>query len=332
MPMCLTKFRYLTLSDGREYFQRAKMILVINKGGRIFTMSSFKAKGIIAAMVTPLTEDQKIDKGAISRLLNYVIHGGVHGVFVISGAGEFSSLTLQEKKDLLETVVDEVNGRIPVYAGAGAVTTREAVHLTEIAGKIGADAISVIAPYAIGPSQDELYDHFTEIAKSTNLPVILYNHPKRTGVNLSADLVAKLAKVDKIIGIKDSSGDLALTMEYIRQINEEFSVLAGIDTLIFSSLVCGAHGSISSTANVAPALVVKIYESCMNGNYEAARQAQYELVPLRKAFELGTFPAVLKEALTMMNIPVGMPIRPIKPLSQENRGKLKGILEGMNLL
>jgi len=295
-------------------------------------MSSFKTKGIITAMVTPLTEDQKIDKEAISRLLNYVIDGGVHGVFVISGAGEFASLTLQEKEDLLEAVVDKVNGRIPVYAGAGAVTTREAVHLTEIAEKIGADAISVIAPYAIGPSQDELYDHFTEIAKSTNLPVILYNHPKRTGVNLSVDLVVKLAKVDNIVGIKDSSGDLALTMDYIRQNRKDFSVLAGIDTLIFSSLVCGAHGSISSTANVAPALVVKIYELFMNGDYEAARRAQYELIPLRRAFELGTFPAVLKEALAMINIPVGPPIRPIKPLNQENREKLKQVLEGMNLL
>ena len=295
-------------------------------------MSSFKAKGIIAAMVTPLTEDQKIDKVAISRLLNYVIDRGVHGVFVISGAGEFASLTLQEKKDLLEATVCEVNGRIPIYAGAGAVTTREAVHITEIAEKIGADVISVIAPYAISPSQDELYDHYTEIAKSTNLPVILYNHPKRTGVNLSVDLVVKLAQVDNIVGIKDSSGDLALTIEYIRQNGEDFSVLAGIDTLIFPSLVCGAQGSISSTANVAPELVVKIYESFMNGNYEAARQAQYELIPLRRAFALGTFPAVLKEALTMINIPVGPPMRSVKRLNQENRRKLKQVLERMNLL
>jgi 4-hydroxy-tetrahydrodipicolinate synthase len=295
-------------------------------------MSTFEAKGIIAAMVTPLTEDQKIHKEAITRLLNYLIDSGVHGVFVISGAGEFASLTRNEKKDLLEAVVDGVNGKIPVYAGTGAVTTREAVHLTEMAEKIGADAISVIAPYAISPSQDELYDHYTEIAKNTNLPVILYNHPKRTGVGLSADLVLRLAKVDNIVGIKDSSGDLALTMEYIRQTDEGFSVLAGIDTLIFPSLVCGAKGSISSTANVAPALVVKIYESFMNGNYEAARQAQYELIPLRRAFALGTFPAVLKEALTMINLPVGPPIRSVKGLNQENRRKLKQVLEGMHLI
>jgi 4-hydroxy-tetrahydrodipicolinate synthase len=295
-------------------------------------MSTFEAKGIITAMVTPFTEDQKIDKKAIRRLLNYVIDGGVHGVFVISGAGEFSSLTIKEKKVLLETVVDEVNGRIPVYAGAGAVTTREAVQLAEIAEKIGADAISVIAPYAIGPSQDELYEHFIEIAKSTKLPMILYNHPKRTGVNLSAELVVRLAKVGTIVGIKDSSGDLALAMDYIRQTRKDFSVLAGIDTLIFSGLVCGAHGSISSTANVAPALVVSIYELFMKGNYDAARQAQYALIPLRRAFELGTFPAVLKEALSMINIPVGLPIKPIKPLSQESRGKLKEVLKGMHLL
>jgi 4-hydroxy-tetrahydrodipicolinate synthase len=295
-------------------------------------MSSLTIKGIIAAMVTPLTEDQKIHKEAINRLLNYLIDSGVHGVFAVSGAGEFASLTLQEKKDLLETVIAEVNGRIPVYFGAGAVTTREAVHLTEIAEKIGADAISVIAPYAISPSQDELYDHYTEIAKSTNLPVILYNHPKRTGVNLSVDLVVKLAKVDNIVGIKDSSGDLALTIEYIRQNDEGFSVLAGIDTLIFPSLVCGAQGSISSTANVAPKLVVKIYESFMNGDYEAARQAQFTLIPLRRAFALGTFPAVLKEALTMINIPVGQPIRSVKRLNKKSRGELKRVLEGMNMI
>lgn len=295
-------------------------------------MISFKAKGIIVAMVTPLTRDQKINKKTTRSLLNYLINAGVHGVFVISGAGEFSSLSFEEKKELLEIVVDEVNGKIPVYAGTGAVTTRETVHLTHLAEKIGADAVSVIAPYAIGPNQDELYDHYAEIAKSTHLPVILYNHPKRTGVNLSVDLVVKLSQIDNIIGIKDSSGDLSLSMEYIRCKSDGFSVLAGIDTLIYASLVCGAQGSISSTANVAPKLVVKIYESFINGNYQAARQAQYNLIPLRRAYTLGTFPAVIKEALNTINIPVGSTIRPVKPMNEENRKKLRQMLQQMKIL
>jgi len=287
-------------------------------------------KGIIAAMVTPFNEDHSINKESTQNLVNILIEKGVHGIFVISGAGEFSSLYFEEKKELLEIVVDEVNGKIPVYAGTGAVTTAEAIKLTEYAEKIGADAVSVIAPYSINPNQDELYDYFSEIAKSTNLPVVLYNHPKKAGVNMSLELVKNLSKINNIVGIKDSSGDLTMTMGYINLQNDKFSVFTGIDTLIYASLACGARGSISSTAGVVPEFAVKIYESTIKKNFQAALKAQNDLVPFRNAFSLGTFPAVLKEALNMSGLSVGLPRKPIKPLTEENKKKLRVILKNMN--
>lgn len=295
-------------------------------------MTSLEVKGIIVAMVTPLTQGQKINKKSTNILLDYIMNAGVHGVFVISGAGEFSSLSFEEKKELLEIVVNEVNGRIPVYAGTGAVTTSEAVHLTQTAEKIGANGVSVIAPYSISLTQNELYDYYTEIARHTHLPVILYNHPKRTGLNLSVDLVKKLSHAENIVGIKDSSGDLSLTIEYIRCVDDGFSVLMGIDTLIYASLACGAQGAISSTANVTPKLAVKIYESVIKGDYQTGLKAQYDLIPLRRAFALGTFPAVLKESLNLIGIPVGSTRRPVESLNEENKENLRQLLVDIGIL
>jgi 4-hydroxy-tetrahydrodipicolinate synthase len=295
-------------------------------------MTSFKGKGIIASIVTPFNDDQSINKKTLRYLVNYLIGKGVHGIFVNSGAGEFAALSLAEKKELIEIVVEEVGGRIPVYAGTGAITTKEAIDLTQFAEKAGADAVSVIAPYSIHPSQEELYEFYKELSGNTNLPIILYNYPKRTGVNLSEALVAKLVKIDNIAGIKDSSGDFALTMDYIRLQNEHFSVFAGIDMFIFAALAYGARGSISSTAGFVPEFAVKIYEAVRQKDYETAGKTQNELYPLRKSYAMGSFPAVVKEALKMLGIDVGLPRKPIMPLSEDSKKELRKILSNIGVL
>lgn len=293
---------------------------------------NFQPKGIIPAMVTPITKDGKINVGALRKLTHYLIDGGVHGLFPVGSQGEFYALTFEEKKRVIEVVVEEARGRVPVYAGTGAITTREAIALTQMAEAAGASAVSVITPFFIRPSEAELMEFYISVAKATRIPVLLYNNPGRTGVNISADFVVWASKVENIVGIKDSSGDLTLTAEYIRRTDDKFSVLAGRDTLIYGTLCYGGKGAIAATANVAPKLIVEIYKAFMAGDLKRSLAAQFRLAPLRLAFDLGTFPVVIKEALNLIGIDAGVGIPPVGGMKPEAKAELKEILKNMGLL
>lgn len=293
---------------------------------------SLEIKGIIPAMVTPMDKQGRINESALRRLTNYLIEGGVHGLFPVGSQGEFYALTPEEKKRVIEIVVDETRGRVPVYAGTGAITTQETVALTKMAEAAGAQAVSVLTPFFINPSEQELLEHYTAVAKSTNLPVLLYNNPGRTGCKISASLVEKAAKVDNIVGIKDSSGDMTLTAEFIRRTPKGFAVLAGRDTLIYGTLCYGGKGSITATANVAPRLVSEIYDAFVAGDLKRSLEAQFKLAPLRLAFDLGTFPVVIKEALNMIGIEAGIARAPVGTMSDEKKRELRQVLVEMGLL
>ena len=289
-------------------------------------------RGIIPAMVTPLTADDRVNEPALRRLTNHLIKGGSHGVFAVGSQGEFWALSADEKQQAWEIVVEETNGRVPVYAGTVAITTREAIALTRLAEKAGVDAVSILTPFFVSPSDDELYSHYRSIAESTGLPVLLYTNPARTGVKVSPGLLARLAEIENIVGIKDSSGDLELMAEYIRVTPPDFGVLMGRDTLIFAALLYGAKGAIAATANVVPALVVSIYERFKAGDLDGARRAQEALAPLRMAFTWGTFPVVIKEALDLMGMEGGPARAPVGPMSPEQRERLKRILCDMGVV
>jgi 4-hydroxy-tetrahydrodipicolinate synthase len=289
---------------------------------------TMKIHGIIPAMVTPFNADESLNEDALRQLVNHLITNGVHGLFPTGSQGEFYALTPDEKQRTWEIVVDETAGRVPVYAGTGAITTREVITLNKRAERAGIQAVSVLTPMFISPTQDELYRHYVAIADATTLPVLLYNNPGRTGVHLSADLVGRLAEHPNIAGVTDSSGDLSFTLDYLRQTDRNrFAVLMGRDTLIYAGLLHGAVGAIAATANVAPALVVAIYEAFIAGDLDRALAAQNALAPLRQAFALGTFPGVIKYALTLLGIPAGPARGPVSALSSENFEKLKRLIE-----
>lgn len=294
----------------------------------------FQAKGIIPAVITPLTAEGEFNENAMRKLINYLIDGGVHGLFVVGTTGEFYGLSPEEKREIFAVAVDETRGRVPVYAGSSGITTRESMMLTQIAEECGVDAVSVLTPMFITPNQNQLFEHYKTIAANTSLPVIIYNNPPKTGINLAASTVAKLAEIPNIVGIKDSSGDLTLTAEYIRltRKRDDFAVLMGRDTLIYGALCYGAAGSIASCANVAPRLCVDIYEKYMAGDLQGALEAQFTLAPLRIAFGLGTFPAVIKEALALLGIEAGPCMAPVGPMTDEERQRLREVLVGMGLL
>ena len=296
--------------------------------------TGFKPKGIIPAVITPLTGDGRLNERAMRKLLNHLISGGVHGLFVVGSTGEFYGLTPEEKRDIFMITMDEVKGRVPVYAGTNGITTRETVMLTQIAEECRVDAVSVLTPMFVTPTQDQLIKHYRTIAENTSLPVILYNNPPKTSVSLSPATVAKLAEIGNIAGIKDSSGDLTVTAEYIRltQHTDNFSVLVGRDTLIYGALCYGAAGSITACANVAPRLCADIYEKFIAGDLKGSLEAQFALAPLRISFSLGTFPAVIKESLNMLGIEAGPCMEPAGPITDDERVKLRKVLTDMGLL
>lgn len=288
--------------------------------------------GIIPAMVTPLTKDEEINEKALRRLVNHCIDGGVHGVFAVGSQGEFWAFTPEEKRRIWEIVVDETHGRVPVYGGTVGVTTRETVALTKLARQAGVDAVSILTPYFISPTDDQLFGHYQAVAEAVDIPVVLYTNPARTGVKISVDLLYRLSRLPGIVGIKDSCGDLELTAEYIRVAPPEFSVLMGRDTLIYAGLLYGTKGGIAATGNVKPALVASIYDKFMAGDLAGALQAQRALAPLRLAFTWGSFPVVIKEALDLMGLEGGPARSPIGPLAPEQRQRLKDVLEDMGVL
>lgn len=288
--------------------------------------------GIIPAMVTPITKEDELNESALRRLTSFLIDNGVHGVFATGSQGEFWAFSEAEKKRAWEIVVEETNKRVPVYAGTAAVTTREAIALTQTAEGVGVDAVSVLTPFFVNPNPEELYEHYRAIAASTILPVLLYTNPDRTNVKMPASLLSKLAKIDNIVGIKDSSGDLTLTTEYLSATPDNFSIVMGRDTLIFAGLLHGAKGAIAATANVVPALVVSIYECFNDNDLQGALQAQEALAPLRHAFTWGTFPVVIKEALDLLGFDAGPARSPVGPMTGAQRERLANLLKELELM
>lgn len=291
-----------------------------------------KPHGIIPAMVTPLTGEDQINEDALRKLTDHLIGGGVHGVFAIGSQGEFWAFSAEEKQRVWEIVVEQADHRVPVYAGTAAVTTREAVQLTQMAERCGVDAVSVLTPYFISPDENELFDHYAALADSTSLPILLYSNPARTGVGISPALITRLAGLVNIVGIKDSSGDVQLTMQYIDRTPDDFAVLMGRDTLIYIGLLIGAQGAIAATGNVVPQLVAQIYDRFIDGDLEGAQTAQASLAPLRHAFAWGTFPVVIKEALDIIGLEAGPARAPVGPMTPEQRERLREVLKEMGVL
>ncbi|MEK4667959.1 4-hydroxy-tetrahydrodipicolinate synthase [Niallia sp. FSL R7-0271] len=273
-------------------------------------------KGIIPAMLTPLTIEQKVNDSVTRQLTNHLLDSGVHGLFILGTNGEFHLLNKEEKLTFAKIVMEEANGRVPVIVGTGGNSTEETIDLSQKMEQLGADALSVITPFFISPSQAEMAVHFEKVAKSTSLPILLYNIPARTGVNLEPETVSRLAKVPNIVGIKDSSGNFANIENYINATkDEDFSVFAGTDSLILQTLQAGGKGAVAATANMVPDVVVAIYDKWLEGNIEAAKENQEKLQPLRDTFKHGTLPSVLKKAVELYSVPVGPPKMPVSEVS-----------------
>jgi len=289
-------------------------------------------RGIIPAICTPFHRDESVHLEALRELVRRMLAAGVHGIFAAGSMGEGYALSLTDREAVYGAVVEEVADRVPVLGGVGAITTRQAAEQARVASRCGVDALSVITPHFIIPTQDELYSYHVEVAQAAQLPCLLYNHPVRTHVHIRPTTAARLEAAGAAIGVKDSSGDLANTIEYVSECSAAFAVMNGHDALVLSALLAGAKGAVAATGNVVPRLLVGIYEAALAGDLTAARAAQVRLTPLRHAFDLGRGPAMVKAALGLMGLDVGPPARPSVPLDAAALATLRGVLQELEVL
>ncbi len=288
-------------------------------------------EGVIPALITPFRDDGAIDEEGIRGNVEFLVDQGVDAVVPCGSTGESATLTHEEHVRVIELVVDASS--VPVIAGTGSNNTAEAVELTKKAEDVGADAVMVICPYYNKPSDRGLEEHFRRIAESTDLPVILYNVPGRTARNMSPEVVAKLAKIDNIVGIKEASGDLVQMSEIIRSTRDEnFILLSGDDALTLPILSIGGKGVISVVANVAPALMKELVDSYMKGDVERAMEVHYRLMPLFKALFIDTNPIPVKKACELLGLSAGKPRLPLVELSDEKTEFLRKVMSDLGLI
>lgn len=276
-------------------------------------------KGIIAAMQTAMHEDGSINETEQRRQINRQIAAGVDAVFCLGTNGEFYIMSMEEKIRVMEIFVDEVKGRVPVYAGTGCIGTEETVALSRKAREIGVDVLSVITPYFAAISQEELYQHYAQVAGSVDLPVVMYNIPARTGASLAPATVKRLAgEFTNIAGVKDSSGNFNNILQYIQETEGmDFSVLSGNDALILWTLLAGGKGGITAIANILPTVMVDIYQNYLKGDMEKAREAQNAISRIRECFKYGNPNSVVKCATNLIGQPVGPCRKPFGILPQD---------------
>ena len=294
-------------------------------------MKQAEIKGIIPAILTPMNEDESINLDVMREQIDRLIDGGVHGLFPFGTNGEGYILNEKEKEEILEATIAQVNGRVPVYAGTGCISTRDTIRMSKKAQELGADILSIITPSFAVASQKELYDHYVEVAKHVDIPIVLYNIPARTGNKLLPETVAKLAKdVDVIMGAKDSSGDWENLKAYIqltRDLDKDFRVLSGNDSLILPALKEGGAGGIAGCANVYPHVLASIYDLFKEGKLDEAQKAQDSIASHRAVFKYGNTNTIVKTAVSLLGYNVGKCRAPFNQVPEEGIEALKKVLE-----
>jgi 4-hydroxy-tetrahydrodipicolinate synthase len=288
-------------------------------------------EGSLVAIVTPF-KNGKVDEKALRELIEFQIAGGTQGIVPCGTTGESATLSHAEHDEVIGITVDACKGRAKVLAGTGSNSTWEAAELTEHAEKAGVDGSLQITPYYNKPSQEGLYQHFSSLAKGTKLPIILYNVPGRTSVNMLPPTVERLSKIDNVVGIKEASGSLTQISEIISLCGKDFTVLSGDDPLLWPILAVGGKGVISVTANVLPDKVAQLCHAAKNGDGDKARALHYELMEINETLFIDTNPVPVKSALALMG-KIGDELRsPLSPLAPQLLDKLKSVLRKYSLI
>ncbi|AKG92131.1 4-hydroxy-tetrahydrodipicolinate synthase [Geoglobus ahangari] len=286
-------------------------------------------EGIIPALVTPFKENFDVDFEGIAKNLDY-LEKHVDALVPAGTTGEAATLSYEEHIEVVRYVCEVASK--PVIAGAGSNSTREALYLAKEVEKAGANAAMFVTPYYNKPNPDGLVKHYNEIAKEISIPILVYNVPSRTGINVTPETAKKLSEIEGVAGLKEASGNLKQVAEIIRITSDDFAVLSGDDFLTLPILMLGGRGVISVTANVAPHIMKEMYEAFKRGDVEKAREIHYRLMPLYDALFIDTNPIPVKKALELMGLAAGKPRLPLVELSEEKTEKLKKVLSELELI
>jgi 4-hydroxy-tetrahydrodipicolinate synthase len=286
---------------------------------------------VLTAMVTPFDQQGEIDYIAIKELINYLIANGSDGLVISGTTGESPTLTTEEKVDLFKFVVDVVDSRVPVIAGTGSNNTRASISLTKQAEDAGVDGIMLVAPYYNKPSQEGLYQHFKAIAESTSLPIMLYNIPGRSVINMTVETIVRLSKITNIVAVKEASGNLDAMSDIISQTPSDFTLYSGDDGLTLPVLAIGGTGVVSVASHIIGNEMQTMINNFKNGNLKEAAAAHRNLLPIIKALFAAPSPTPVKAALKMIGVPVGGVRLPLVPLTDGEQQTLQNSLP-INLL
>jgi 4-hydroxy-tetrahydrodipicolinate synthase len=286
--------------------------------------------GVLTALATPFAPDGQIDTSALRRLVDRSIDGGVHGVVACGSTGEFAAMSGSERRLVVETVIDQAAGRVPVVAQTGAMSTAEAIELTRHAQTAGASAAMVVAPYYEPLTLDETVHYLRDVSGAVDIPIMLYNLPVATGVNLSPDTVGQLARdVPNIRYIKDTSADLAQAGQLIHNYADVISTFVGWDSLMLAALTEGAAGVMAGTANVMPAQLVSIYRAVRDGELERAQSEWARIYPLMDAIMTAPFVSAIKSALNAVGFPAGSPRKPVLDLDASTAATIASLARAL---
>ena len=291
-----------------------------------------KFRGAFVAIVTPMIDGQ-IDEQGLQDLIEFQIAGGTHGIVPCGTTGESATMSHEEHHRVVELTIKAVNGRVPVLAGTGSNSTSETIELTRHAKEAGADGALVITPYYNKPSQEGLYQHFKAVAEAVDIPIILYNVPSRTSVNMLPETVARCAAIKNIVGIKEATGSLAQISEVIRLCPDDFAVMSGDDPTCMATVAIGGTGVISVTSNVEPKDMAQMMDAALAGDFAKARELHYKLFPLMQAMFYDTNPVPAKATLAMMGKIKTDDVRlPMATLNDAVRDKLKKAITAYGLI
>jgi 4-hydroxy-tetrahydrodipicolinate synthase len=292
-----------------------------------------KVEGCITPVVTPFDSNEDVDEEALKGIVDYLVKGGANGLFAAGTAGAFYLMTPEERKRVIDVVVQKSNGRIPVYAGTGGITVRENLDIANHAKDVGANAVVILTPYYVKVEDEELFQYFTAFANKIDMQVILYNNPPRSGNNISPALLERIVKENSnVIAIKDSSGDLAQYGEYVAKVGRKISLVSGKDELMLASLTMGGNGVVSATSNVVPELVSQIFTLFNKGDIKKAQEIQSRCSMLKKSFGGAAYPAPILAALDLVGIRSGKPRLPVLPIGNEQKEKIRQALKTIGKL
>ncbi len=290
-------------------------------------------KGTITAIVTPFLENGNIDEHSLKNLVKFQIENQIDGIVPCGTTGESPTLDYEEHHRVIEIVIAATDGKVPVIAGTGSNSLREALEITKRAAGAGADASLQVCPYYNKPTQEGLYRHFSAIAKAVDIPIIIYNIQGRTGVNLETGTLARLAKEhSNIVAVKEASGNVAQMMDVLNELPKNFTVLSGDDNLTLPLMALGGKGVISVASNIIPREMHELTEYALNGDFENAARLHYQLLPLFKGIFLETNPIPIKAALAMKGMIKEAYRLPLCEMKAENKEKLRNILNNLKLL